>query len=246
MILKEKIAVVTGAAKGIGKEIALLFAREGANLAICDIDLNALENTAKELKSLGREALYFQVDVSNSLDIEDMFNKILDKFKKIDILINNAGITKDALIIRMKEEDWDKVLAINLKGAFNCIRACSKVMLKQKSGKIVNIASIIGLMGNAGQANYAASKAGLIGLTKSVAKELAPRGINVNAIAPGFIQTDMTANLPEEIRQRLFEQIPMGKLGEPSDVANLALFLASAYSDYITGQVIKIDGGLLM
>lgn len=246
MRLKDKVAAITGAARGIGKEIATLFAKEGASLAICDVDFHALETAAKQMESLGVDILPLEVDVSNTAAVEWMFNKILDKFEKIDILINNAGITRDSLIVRMREEDWDKVIAINLKGAFNCTRAASKIMLRQKSGKIVNIASIIGLMGNAGQANYAASKAGLIGLTKSVAKELAPRGITVNAIAPGFIQTDMTAGLPQEVKEKLFEQIPMRKLGQPADVANLALFLSSGDSNYITGQVIKIDGGLLM
>ena len=175
-----------------------------------------------------------------------MIDKILDKFKKLDILINNAGITKDNLILRMSEEDWDRVIAVNLKGTFICTKLASKVILKQRFGKIVNLASIIGLMGNAGQASYAASKAGIIGLTKSVAKELAPRGVCVNAIAPGFIKTEMTARLPEETIKRMLSAIPLGRLGEPKDVANLALFLSSESSSYITGQVIQVDGGMLM
>jgi 3-oxoacyl-[acyl-carrier protein] reductase len=243
--LENKVALITGGARGIGREIALLFAKEGADIAICDIDLEQVEHTAKEIEALGRKALAFKVDVTNSGDVQAMVDKILDNFNKLDILINNVGITKDNLILRMSEEEWDKVIAVNLKGTFVCTKIASKVMLKQHSGKIVNLASIIGIMGNIGQANYAASKAGIIGLTKSVAKELALRGICVNAIAPGFIKTEMTSKLPEEIQQKILSNIPLGRLGEPKDVANLALFLSSESSSYITGQVIQIDGGML-
>ncbi len=245
-VLEGKTALITGGARGIGREIVLKFAKEGANIALCDINLQQAEETAKEVKDLGREAIAFGVDVADSKVVQEMVDKILDKFGKIDILINNAGITRDALLIRMSEQDWDSVISVNLKGTFNCTKAVAKVMLKARSGRIVNIASIIGLMGNAGQANYSASKAGIIGLTKSVAKELAPRGINVNAIAPGFIQTDMTARLPEDIRNRMLSEIPLGRFGGPEDVARLALFLSSENSSYITGQVIQVDGGMLM
>lgn len=245
MILSGKVAVVTGGAQGIGKEIAMSLAREGADLIIADVNAEILAQAEKEIASLGRGVAHFAVDVTNLAQVEGMVNKTLDKFKKIDILVNNAGITRDALLVRMKEEDWDKVIAVNLKGTFNCAKAVSKIMMKQRSGKIVNITSIIGLMGNAGQANYAASKAGIIGLTKSIAKELAPRGINVNAIAPGFIQTEMTAKLSEEIKAKMLEKIPLAKFGMPKDVANLVLFLASENANYITGQVVTIDGGMV-
>ncbi len=245
MLLKDKVAIVTGGARGIGKEIALEFAREGANIAIADINSETLAQAEKEISSLGVGILTLSVDVTNSTQVEEMVNKTLDKFKKIDILINNAGITADTLLIRMKEEDWDRVLAVNLKGTFNCIKAVAKVMIKQRSGRILSISSIIGLVGNVGQANYAASKAGVIGLTKSAARELAPRGITVNAIAPGFIQTEMTAVLSEEVKSKMLEAIPLKKFGQPSDVASLAAFLASDAASYITGQVICIDGGMV-
>ncbi|MFH1868680.1 MAG: 3-oxoacyl-[acyl-carrier-protein] reductase [Candidatus Omnitrophota bacterium] len=246
MILKNKTAIVTGAARGIGKEIALCLAREGADIAICDINEDSLKEAKAEIEACGRQCLTAGVDVSSANASDDMVNKTLDKFKRVDILVNNAGITRDSLIIRMKEEDWDAVLAVNLKGAFNFTKAVSKIMMKQRCGKIVNIASIIGIMGNAGQANYAASKAGIIGLTKAVAKELAPRGINVNAIAPGFIKTPMTDKLTDEQRQMMLKVIPLASFGEPKDVANLVLFLVSDSSSYITGEVIKVDGGMVM
>ena len=244
--LEGKVALVTGGARGIGKEIALVLAKEGANIVLCDVNLEEAEQTAGQIKDLGRECLALKADVTDSKSVEDMVDKILDKYKKLDILINNAGITKDNLILRMSEEDWDKVIAVNLKGTFLCTKIVSKVMLKQRFGKIVNLASIIGIMGNAGQANYAASKGGIISFTKSVAKELAPRGVCVNAIAPGFIRTEMTAKLPEDVQKRMLSAIPLGRFGEPKDVANLVLFLSSENSLYITGQVIQIDGGMLM
>ncbi|OIO32976.1 MAG: 3-oxoacyl-[acyl-carrier-protein] reductase [Candidatus Omnitrophica bacterium CG1_02_40_15] len=246
LVLEGKLAIITGGARGIGKEIAMLFAKEGANIAICDVNLEEAEKTAKEIQDLGRESLAFKVDVTEQSQIQGMVDKILDKFNKIDILINNAGITKDNLLLRMSEEEWDKVIAVNLKGTFLCTKIVSKVMLKQRFGKIVNLASIIGIMGNAGQANYAASKAGIIGLTKSVAKELASRNICVNAIAPGFIKTDMTARLPEEVQKKMLSVIPLARFGEAKDVADLALFLSSGSSSYITGQVIQVDGGMVM
>jgi len=246
MLLKDKVSIITGGARGIGKQIALTFGKEGSHIVIGDINETLLSETEAELKKLNIEVLALKVDVTNTLDIEDMVNKTLDKFKRIDILVNNAGVTRDALLVRMKECDWNLVLDINLKGTFNCTKQVATVMLKQHSGKIVNIASIIGIIGNPGQANYAASKAGIIGFTKSIAKELAPRGINVNAIAPGFIQTDMTANLSEEIKSEMLKLIPLGRFGNSQDVANLALFLASENSNYITGQVFRVDGGMAM
>ncbi|MFA5164662.1 MAG: 3-oxoacyl-[acyl-carrier-protein] reductase [Candidatus Omnitrophota bacterium] len=246
MIFKDRVCLVTGGARGIGREIALAFAKQGSDIALCDVNQEALDVTSKEIEALGRKAATFVVDVTNLSQVEDMVNKTLDKFQKIDILINNAGITRDALIVRMSEQEFDSVIAVNLKGTFNCTKACSKVMMKQRYGKIVSIASIIGIMGNAGQANYAASKAGIIGITKSVAKELASRNVNVNAIAPGFIETDMTAKLPENVKAQMLSLIPLSRFGKASDVAELAMFLASEASSYITGQVIKIDGGMVM
>ena len=246
MLLKDKIALITGGARGIGRDIALTFAREGADICVCDVNEEALQETVKDLEASGRQAMGLKVDVTNLLQVEEMVQKVLDKFKKIDILINNAGITRDNLLLRMKEEEWDAVLNVNLKGTFNCTKAVSKAMVKQRSGRIVNIASIIGLMGNAGQANYAASKGGVISLTKSVAKELASRNINVNAIAPGFIKTAMTAKLSQELQESMLKMIPLNRFGEPSDVANVALFLVSENSGYITGHVIQVDGGMVM
>lgn len=246
MQLKNKTAVVTGAAQGIGKEIAITLAREGADLAICDVNKDALAQAQKDIEAAGVKALSFAVDVTSAKAVEEMVEKVVDKLGKVDILVNNAGITRDSLIMRMKEEDWDAVLTVNLKGAFNCIKAVSRHMIKQRFGKIVNIASIIGIMGNAGQANYSASKAGLIGLTKTAAKELASRNINVNAIAPGFIKTAMTEKLNDEQKAGMLGIIPLAKFGEAKDVANLALFLVSDSSAYITGEVIKVDGGMVM
>lgn len=246
MQLKDKVALVTGAGQGIGREIALTLAREGAAVVIADVNAQIAEKTAQEVQLLGIQSLAQKVDVSQPGEVEEMVNKILDKFGKIDILINNAGITRDNLILRMKEDEWDAVIAINLKGTFNCLKAVAKPMVKARSGKIVNVASIIGIAGNAGQANYAASKAGVIALTKSAAKELAIRGINVNAVAPGFIQTAMTDVLPDAVKAEMLKKIPLAKLGTVADVAQAVLFLAGSESDYITGQVIVIDGGMVM
>lgn len=246
MLLKDKTAIITGGARGIGREIARLFAKEGANICICDVNEEILGEATKELESFGREAIGLRVDVTNSSQVEEMVQKVLDKFKKIDILINNAGITRDNLLLRMKEVEWDAVLNVNLKGTFNCTKAVSRIMIKQRSGRIVNIASIIGLIGNAGQSNYAASKGGIISFTKSVAKELASRNININAIAPGFIKTDMTAKLSQERQGLLLKMIPLNRLGETSDVAGAALFLVSEFSNYITGHVVQVDGGMVM
>jgi 3-oxoacyl-[acyl-carrier protein] reductase len=240
------VALVTGGGRGIGREIALLFAKEGADVVICDVNLEIAASVQKEIEALGRRAMSFTTDVTVFKQVEDMMNLILDNFKRIDILVNNAGITKDNLLLRMTEEDWDRVLAVNLKGVFNCTKAVSKPMVKQRSGKVVSIASIIGIMGNAGQANYAASKGGIISFTKSIAKELASRNINVNAVAPGFIQTAMTDKLTEEQCRMMLANIPLDRLGVPQDVAQACLFLASGESDYITGQTIVVDGGMAM
>jgi len=246
MRLKDKVALITGGARGIGQAIAMTFAREGADIVVADVNLEVAQKTALEIEALGRRALAWEMDVTDYAKVEEGVNKILDKFGKVDILVNNAGITKDNLILRMSQVEWDAVINVNLKGTFNCIKAVSRPMIKQRSGKIISIASIIGLMGNAGQANYAASKAGIIALTKTVAKELASRNINANAVAPGFIQTDMTAKLPEDVKAKMLEAIPLAKLGMPQDVANVCLFLAGEDSNYITGQVITVDGGMVM
>jgi 3-oxoacyl-[acyl-carrier protein] reductase len=244
--LKGKVAIVTGGAQGIGKAIATQLAQEGANVVIADVAEEVAKPTAQEISQKGNEAISIGVDVSSISSVEEMVKKTLDKFGRIDILVNNAGITRDALVMRMKEEDWDLVLDINLKGVFNCIKIVSPVMMKQKSGKIVNIASIVGIIGNAGQANYSASKGGLIALTKTCARELASRRINVNAVAPGFIQTSMTERLPAQVKEKLSSQIPFGEIGKPEDVASAVLFLVSEKASYITGEVIKVDGGMVM
>jgi len=246
MKLKDKVTLVTGGARGIGRTIALLFAREGSDIAVCDVNMEEAEKTRLDVEALGRKCLALQIDVTSYTKVEEAVNKILDKFTKVDILVNNAGITRDNLLLRMSEAEWDAVINVNLKGTFNCIKAVSRPMIKQRSGKIINIASIIGIIGNAGQANYSASKAGIIALTKTAAKELASRNINVNAAAPGFIQTDMTASLPEDLKGKMLEAIPLKKFGEPEDVANLCLFLASDEARYITGQTIIVDGGMVM
>jgi 3-oxoacyl-[acyl-carrier protein] reductase len=244
--LEGKVAVVTGSAQGIGKSIARQLMNEGAKLVISDINLEKAKETAAEFVNTGGEAIAIPADVSKPADAEALVSQTVDKLGSIDILVNNAGITRDALLIRMGEKDWDAVLNVNLKGSFNCLKAAAKVMMKQRSGKIVNVSSVVGLMGNFGQTNYAASKAGLIGLTKSSAKELAPRGITVNAVAPGYIETEMTAILSEQAKEAFLNAIPLKRPGTPEDVAHVVIFLASPDSDYITGQVIQIDGGLLM
>ena len=246
MNLKDKVALVTGSARGIGREIALTLAREGADLLLTDIDEAGIDQLAQEIKALGNKALAVKADVADPLAVEELVAKGMAEFGRLDILVNNAGIARDNLIIRMKDEEWDQVLTVNLKSAFLLSRAVGKIMLKQKSGRIVNISSVVGLMGNPGQVNYAASKAGLIGFTKSLARELASRGITVNAVAPGFIQTAMTDKLPPEARDRLAAAIPLGFLGEPRDVAQAVAFLAGDSARYLTGQVINVDGGMVM
>ncbi len=244
MRFKESVVLVTGAAQGIGKEIALGFAKEKAQVVIVDINESGLKETQNELKKYS-DCDYYAFNITDSQQIEEGINKIIDKFSKIDIVVNNAGITKDNLALRLSENDWDQVINVNLKGAFLCSKLCAKQMIKQRSGKIVNISSIIGIVGNAGQSNYAASKAGLIGLTKSFAKELGSRNICVNAVAPGYIRTKMTEKLPEKVTVEMLKRIPLNKLGEPKDVAEAVLFLASQEANYITGQVLVVDGGMI-
>jgi len=241
-----KVALVTGAAQGIGRAIALLLAQKGADIVVSDINLEKAEETVREIETIGRRAMAIRADVANTNDVERMVEAILGRFGQIDILVNNAGITRDKLILRMTEEDWDAVLNVNLKGTFNCTKAVVRHMSKQRRGKIVNIASVVGEMGNVGQANYSASKAGVIGFTKTIAREFAQRGINVNAIAPGYIETPMTEVLPEKVKEELRGMIPMGRLGRPGDVAEAVLFLVSEASRYITGQVLNVNGGIYM
>lgn len=246
MRFKEKVVLVTGGAQGIGREIAMAFAKEGADVVISDVDLEKAKETSAEIEGLRTRSLALEMDVTSFSKVEEVLNLILDKFTKVDILVNNAGITKDNLLLRMSDAEWDAVINVNLKGAFNCTKAVTRPMLKKRSGKIINIASIIGIIGNPGQINYAASKAGIIALTKTTAKELASRNINVNAIAPGFIQTQMTDKLSEDVKQKMKAAIPLGKLGQPSDVACACLFLASEEAAYITGQTLIVDGGMVM
>lgn len=244
MILEGKVAVITGARRGIGRAIALKLARNGADCVL--LARTAPDELAQEISAMGRRALSLSVDVADDKAVESAFKQIVAEFGSIDILVNNAGITDDGLLIRMKLEQWNRVLETNLTGTFLCTKAAVRPMLKGSNGRIINISSVVGQMGNAGQANYAASKAGIIGFTKSVAKELGSRGITVNAIAPGFITTDMTAELGDDAKAMLIGQIPLGALGEADDVAEAALFLSSAGARYITGQVLNVDGGMVM
>lgn len=241
-----KIALVTGAARGIGQAIALKLAAEGADLALCDLNAEWLEETAGKVKQLGRRAECYSVDVSNGDAVNETVKAVENDFGQIDVLVNNAGITKDGLLMRMSEEDWDAVLNVNLKGVFLFTKAAMRGMMKKRSGSIVNIASIIGLIGNAGQANYAASKGGVIAFTKTVARELASRNVRCNAVAPGFIRTAMTDALPEEVQEKMLNNIPLNKFGTPEDVANVVAFLAGDASGYVTGQVISTCGGMVM
>ena len=245
--LEGKTAVVTGGSRGIGSAIALRLASEGANVAVCaSKSLETARGVAQKVEALGRQALALQADVSSSEDVDNLVKSVLDAWGQIDILVNNAGITRDGLLMRLKESDWDAVLDVNLKGAYLCIKAVSRPMMKARFGRIVNISSVVGLSGNAGQINYSASKSGLIGLTKSVARELAGRGITSNAVAPGFVPTEMTAELSESAQQDLVKQIPLGKLGTVEDIAAAVAFLASDDAGYITGQVLVVDGGMVM
>ena len=246
-MLKGKCALVTGASRGIGKAIALKLASLGANLVLNyrSSEAEALE-VEKAVKDMGVDAISVKGDISKLADVENLVAAAKEKFGVVDIMVNNAGITKDTLILRMKEEDFDKVIDVNLKGVFNCLKTITPVMVRQKHGKIINLSSVVGISGNAGQVNYAASKAGVIGMTKSLAKEVGSRGINVNAVAPGFIETDMTEVLGEKYKEEIKKNIPLKKLGKPEDVADVVAFLASESSNYVTGQVIHVDGGMLM
>ena len=246
MELKDRVALVTGGAQGIGKIVAEALARQGAHVVLGDVNLDGANASAAEIKNNGGSASAVELNVTDANGVQKTFDSVSKEFKLIDILVNNAGITRDGLLMRMKEADWDLVLSINLKGAFLCTQQAVKQMMKQKSGSIVNIASIVGLMGNLGQANYSASKAGMIGLTKTTAREVASRGIRVNAVAPGFIDTAMTQVLDEKVRERLIEQIPLARLGLPEDIANCVSFLVSDRASYITGQVLSVNGGMLM
>ena len=246
MELKDKVALVTGGGQGIGRVVGDNLATSGAHVVFGDINLENAEKSAKAILANGGSASATLLNVADPENVKEVFDSIVKEFKPLDILVNNAGITKDGLFVRMKEDDWDRVLAVNLKGSFLCGQQAAKQMMKQRQGTIVNIASIVGVMGNAGQANYSASKAGLIGLTKTMARELAPRNITVNAVAPGFIDTEMTRVLDEKIKDKLIEQIPLSRLGLPDDIAHSVAFLVSDRSSYITGQVINVNGGMLM
>tara|TARA_B100001142_G_C14340023_1_gene657472 strand:+ start:1785 stop:2531 length:747 start_codon:yes stop_codon:yes gene_type:complete len=242
--LKNKVAIVTGASKGIGKSVAQNISKSGAHVVCVSRSLDDLLKVSNKLNDEGFSASSFACDVSNFNDFKKLIDDTVSKFNQVDILVNNAGVTKDNLIMRMSESDWDKVININLKGVFNGIKAVSRQMMKQKYGRIINISSIVGLIGNPGQANYAASKAGVIGLGKAVSKELASRNITVNTIAPGYIETDMVEDLQETVKENLFEQIPLGRIGKPTDIATAVLYLASDEAGYITGQTLAIDGGM--
>lgn len=242
-----KNAIVTGGARGIGKEIAKTLAKNGANIAINYRKYSEeVENLVEELRALGVKVLAIKCDISNDDEVNNFIKEVKNNFGSVDILVNNAGITKDGLLLRMSEKDFNDVIDVNLKGTFNMTKAVSSIMVKQRFGKIINISSVVGVAGNAGQCNYAASKAGVIGFSKSIARELASRNINVNVVAPGYINTDMTKVLPDKVKEEVLKTIPMKKIGEPKEVANLVLFLSSDLSNYITGQVINVDGGMVM
>ncbi|WP_289136523.1 3-oxoacyl-[acyl-carrier-protein] reductase [uncultured Brevibacillus sp.] len=246
-MLAGKTALVTGASRGIGRAIALKLAEAGANVVVNYAGSEAAAGeTVALIKEMGRDAIAVRANVSSTEDVNEMFKATLEHFGTIDILVNNAGITRDNLLMRMKEDEWDDVIATNLKGVFNCVKAATRPMMKQRSGKIINITSVVGVLGNAGQANYVAAKAGVIGLTKTAARELASRGITVNAVAPGFIDTEMTAVLPEDVKAGLVGQIPLARLGQTEDIASVVLFLASDAANYMTGQTLHVDGGMYM
>jgi 3-oxoacyl-[acyl-carrier protein] reductase len=247
MRFERKVAIITGAGRGIGKAIAERLASEGANVVICDIDKEAAERTAEEIRSkYSTKAIAICADVANEEEVNSMVEETIRNFAEIDFLINNAGITKDSLLLRMSEEEWDKVIAVDLKSVFLCTKAVIRHMMRQRFGRIVNISSVIGLRGNVGQANYSAAKAGIIGFTKSVARELAGRNITVNAVAPGYIQTEMTERLPQEVKEEMLKQVPLGRPGQPEDVAGVVAFLCSEDASYVTGEIIRVDGGMAM
>ena len=246
MNLKNRVAIVTGGGQGIGKKICLRLAENKAKVAVFDVNEELSQEVVKKIKAKGGDALAVKVDVAKHEEVNEATRQVIDKFKGIDILINNAGITKDSLLLRMKEEDWNRVLQVNLNGAFNCLKAVLRYMMRQKYGRVVNISSIIGIRGNIGQANYSASKAGIIGLTKSAAREVGRYGITVNAVAPGFIDTAMTRRLNKEAVDAIISQVPLQRMGKPGEVASLVTYLVSEKAAYITGEVIKIDGGMAM
>lgn len=246
-MLKGKNAIITGASRGIGREIALTLAENGTNIVINYRNYNnEIEALVKDIEAKGVKIVTVKCDVSNFEEVENLISEAKEKLGSIDILVNNAGITKDGLLMRMKQEDFESVLDVNLKGVFNTTKLVTPIMMKQRAGKIINISSVVGLVGNAGQCNYAASKAGVIGFSKSIARELAPRGVNINVVAPGYIDTDMTNGLSDKVKESILQTIPMKKMGSTKDVANFVLFLSSSLSDYITGQVINVDGGMVM
>jgi 3-oxoacyl-[acyl-carrier protein] reductase len=244
--LQDKIALVTGGSRGIGKAIALRLAMEGAKVVVTATTKAGADKTADEIRQSGGQAAGFETNIADAKQVDALIKSTVDQFGALHILVNNAGVTRDNLVMRMSDEDWNAVIATNLTGTFNCIRAASKIMMKQRSGKIINMTSVVALMGNKGQANYCAAKAGVIGLTKSVARELASRNIQINAVAPGFIATDMTAALPEAAKTAMLQSVPLERMGTPEDVASVVAFLATSDSDYITGQVFNVDGGMVM
>lgn len=246
MRLKDKVCIITGGGRGIGKETALTFAREGAKVVICDVDEGLGNQALQDIQAAGAEALFFKVDVTNREQIKAMVDGTVARFGRIDVLVNNAGVTADALLVKMTEEQWDKVIAVNLKGCFNCTQAVVPKMIEQGKGAIVSISSVVGLYGNVGQTNYAATKFGVIGMTKTWAKELGRKGIRANAVAPGFTMTEMTQKVPEKILDMMKEKTPLGRLGQPKDIANAILFLASDEADYVNGAVLPVDGGLVL
>ncbi|MFC4076428.1 3-oxoacyl-[acyl-carrier-protein] reductase [Salinithrix halophila] len=245
-MLNGKVAIVTGGSRGIGRAVSLALAKAGADVAIIYAgNKEAAEDTASAVRDEGQKALVIRADISQAADVDAAVKEVVSEFGRVDILVNNAGITRDNLILRMKEEDWDQVLNTNLKGVFFCTKAVTRPMMKQRGGRIINVSSVVGLVGNPGQANYTAAKAGVLGLTKTTAKELASRGITVNAVAPGFIETDMTAELGEDVREGMTSQIPLARLGKPEDIAHVVVFLASDQAGYITGQTLNVDGGMV-
>jgi len=246
MRLENRVAIITGAGSGIGRESALLFAKEGAKIVVADVNEKGGEETVSTIKNNGGESFFFRLDVTDREQSKNMVKTTMEKYGRIDVLINNAGITQDALVAKMTEEQWDRVVDINLKGVFNCTQAVVEVMINQGKGAIVNISSIVGVNGNVGQVNYAATKAGLIGMTKTLAKELGKKGIRVNAVAPGFIATPMTSNVPEKILEMMKEKTPLRRLGEPKDIANAYLYLASDEANFVNGAVLCVDGGLVI
>ncbi|NPV71328.1 MAG: 3-oxoacyl-ACP reductase FabG [Firmicutes bacterium] len=246
MRLKDKVCVITGAGRGIGKEIAATFVAEGARVVVCEVDEASGAGVANELRSAGKEAVFHKVDVTDRASIKAMVDVVLAEYGRIDVLVNNAGITADALLVKMGEDQWDRVINVNLKGVFNCTQAVAPAMVAQGKGKIINISSVVGLYGNFGQTNYAATKSGVIGMTRTWAKELGRKGITTNAIAPGFILTEMVLKMPQKVLDVMAEKTPLGRLGQPKDVANCALFLASDESDFVNGAVLSVDGGIVL